>query len=131
MYIFWRVLPLGPASTILSACLAPRGRALQGPQFRVLGAALWGPLCCLVHMLNDALRPRLVMEDILIGEGLLDPSIRGERDAMQADPVMRFLLPLGMTCTAPSLYKCSFSVHDVISLTITPMQCSCDPQDHL
>ena len=50
----------------------------QGPQFRMLGAALWGPLCCLTHILNDATRPRLLLEDILIGEGLLDPSVRGE-----------------------------------------------------
>ena len=49
----------------------------QGPQFRMLGAALWGPLCCLAHVLNDATRPRLLLEDILIGEGLLDPSVRG------------------------------------------------------
>ena len=49
----------------------------QGPQFRMLGAALWGPLCCLTHILNDATRPRLLLEDILIGEGLLDPSVRG------------------------------------------------------
>ena len=51
---------------------------MQGPQFRVLGAVIWGPLCGLVHVVNEVFRPRFVLEDILMREGLLDPSVRGE-----------------------------------------------------
>ncbi|GAX78681.1 hypothetical protein CEUSTIGMA_g6119.t1 [Chlamydomonas eustigma] len=51
----------------------------QGPQFRLLGGALWGPISCLVHVLNNQFQPRMYMEDILITEGLLDPSVQERR----------------------------------------------------
>ncbi|KAG1667627.1 hypothetical protein FOA52_001681 [Chlamydomonas sp. UWO 241] len=51
----------------------------QGPQYRLLGATLWGPICCVTHLINDALHPRLLLEDFLVSEGLLDPSVLDRR----------------------------------------------------
>lgn len=52
--------------------------AAAGPQYRLLAAVLWGPICGGAHLLNDLIHPRFILEDWLISEGLLDPRVRGE-----------------------------------------------------
>lgn len=48
-----------------------------GPQYRVLGALVWGPLCSMLHVLNDATQPKHLLEDLLVSEGLLSPLVTG------------------------------------------------------
>ncbi len=57
----------------------------QGPQFRLLGGLLWGPICGGIHLLNEWLQPKTFMEDVLISEGLLDPCIRGAQRGGRSD----------------------------------------------
>lgn len=70
-----------PLNSFVAGAVAGGAMAgvFQGPQFRLLGGALWGPICCLAHVLNDQLHPRIHLEDFLITEGLLDPSVQARR----------------------------------------------------
>eukprot|EP00798_Chlamydomonas_sp_ICE-L_P028254 gene28253-31359_t len=52
----------------------------QGPQFRLLGAVLWGPICGGLHYFNDCIKPKHIFEDFMIGEGLLDPIVKERRE---------------------------------------------------
>lgn len=45
-----------------------------GPQYRLLGAVLWAPLCGAGHALHEALQPGQYMRALLLETGLLDPS---------------------------------------------------------
>jgi len=51
----------------------------QGPQYRLLSASMWGPICLASHLMNDVVKPRPLIEDWLISEGLLDPIVRERR----------------------------------------------------
>lgn len=50
-----------------------------GPQYRVLGAVVWGPLCGVAHVLNDLVKPRYWIEDLLVSSNLLNPVVLGAR----------------------------------------------------
>jgi len=56
----------------------------QGAQYRLLGALVWGPLCSMLHVLNDAAKPRHILEDWLVSEGLLSPLVTEQRQRMKA-----------------------------------------------
>lgn len=51
----------------------------QGPQYRLLAASMWGPICLVSHVMNGIIKPRPLIEDWLISEGLLDPVVRERR----------------------------------------------------
>ncbi|KAF5839385.1 hypothetical protein DUNSADRAFT_956 [Dunaliella salina] len=56
----------------------------QGAQYRLLGALVWGPLCSMLHVLNDAAKPRHILEDWLVSEGLLSPLVVEQRQRLRA-----------------------------------------------
>ena len=66
----------GVAGAIAGALVAGH---YQGPQYRLLAASLWGPICLASHIMNDLVRPRPMIEDWLISEGLLSPVVLERR----------------------------------------------------
>ncbi|PNW89018.1 hypothetical protein CHLRE_01g054950v5 [Chlamydomonas reinhardtii] len=51
----------------------------QGPRYRLLGVVTWGGLAAALHATNQLLRPRHILEDYLIREGLLSPEVARRR----------------------------------------------------
>lgn len=66
----------GVAGAVAGAIIAGH---YQGPQYRLLAATLWGPICLASHLVNKVAQPRPLIEDWLINEGLLDPVVRERR----------------------------------------------------
>ncbi|KAG2424216.1 hypothetical protein HXX76_014747 [Chlamydomonas incerta] len=51
----------------------------QGPKYRLLGVVTWGGLAAALHLVNQLLQPRHILEDYLIREGLLSPEVARRR----------------------------------------------------
>jgi hypothetical protein len=85
--------------------------SFAGPQYRLLAALMWGPLCGAAHLINDWVKPRYILEDMLIADGLLSPQVAGA--------LMLRAEGDGPT-SSPSTYWAS--TRDIISKTLVPDQ---------